>query len=103
MTIYTEADFHACLLVHGWTKHHSYTDNNISFTYWQSVDNWFEKVWPERFIPDQREWVDARDNPRCSYEGQMEFKIQFWTWGRKLFDLPAPISHRTKGAPKTGL
>ena len=98
---YTESDFIACLLVYGWVRFH--ISANSQLTYWGMVDMWFKKMWPERFIPEQREWVDDRDNPRDPHRGQMEFKIQFWWWGKKQFNTPVPISHRTKGAPRTGL
>lgn len=70
MIEYSETDFHACLLAHGW---HSGMENPTS--YWWTVDLWFRKVWPERYIKSQ----DLLDNT-----GQMEFKLQYFSWIRQL-------------------
>ena len=67
---YTEADFHACLLVHGW-RH----DVKNPAHYWATVDLWFKDAWPERYIDEQ---------PMMDHSGQMEFKLQFFDWVRNL-------------------
>ncbi len=72
--VYTEKEFFACLLVNGWVRSHDY--NNSQKTYWDEVDAWLYKMWPEReHISGHTQWP-------------MTFKIQFWNWGRKLFDTP---------------
>ena len=67
---YNETDFHACLLVHGWR-------NNVQNpnAYWYSVDLWFKGAWPERYVDSQ----EIND-----HTGQMEFKLQYFTWVRAL-------------------
>ncbi|KKM69362.1 hypothetical protein LCGC14_1451590 [marine sediment metagenome] len=67
---YTEVDFHACLLVHGW-RH----DVANPAHYWATVDLWFKDAWPERYINGQ---------PMADHSGQMEFKLQFFEWVRVL-------------------
>jgi len=79
MSNYTESDFIACLLVNGWVKFHDY--DNSQMTYWGEVDQWFEGVWPDR-------WCTQGFGERNATHGQMEFKIQFWNWGREIFDTP---------------
>ena len=95
MTTYTEEEFIACLLVNGWARFHDY--DNSQTTYWQQVDAWFKKMWPDQFISDDR-FPDDRfpividrvnqANSHDTTKGQMEFKMQFWNWGRALFDTP---------------
>ena len=65
---YTEADFHACLLVHGWR--HDVVNPGF---YWATIDLWFKDAWPERYINEQ---------PMVDHSGQMEFKLQFFDWVR---------------------
>jgi len=60
--VYTEVEFHACLLVNGFGG---------KYEYWDRVDEWFKFVWPERF--DYR----AEAKTMCK---QMEFKVQFFNW-----------------------
>ena len=67
---YTEADFHACLLVHGW---HCGMENPEA--YWYSIDLWFKDAWPNRYVTQQ---------PTGDHSGQMEFKLQFFSWVRRL-------------------
>ena len=77
--VYTEEEFIACLLVNGWVKFHDY--DNSQMTYWNEVDVWFRAAWPDR-------WLHLGSGERDATRGQMEFKIQFWTWGREIFDTP---------------
>jgi len=81
---YTEEEFIACLLVNGWVKSHDY--DNSQMTYWQQVDVWFKGTWPDR-------WACSDAGSRDTTRGQMEFKIQFWSWGREIFDgtVPPPV------------
>ncbi len=67
---YTEVEFHACLLAHGWNR----GALNPS-AYWYTIDMWFKKLWPDRFVEDQ----NIEDSG-----GQMEFKLQFFSWIREL-------------------
>ena len=72
---YTETHFHACLLVHGW-KHDVVNPGN----YWATIDLWFKDAWPERYVKDQ---------PMNDHSGQMEFKLQFFSWVRNLKPNPS--------------
>ncbi len=76
---YTECEFIACLLVNGWVKRHDF--DNSQMTYWHVVDVWFQATWPDR-------WCARGPKERSIHTGQMEFKIQFWNWGREIFDTP---------------
>ena len=63
--VYTEVEFHACLLVNGFYG---------AFEYWDTVDEWFKTIWPKRFDY----YAEAHTIRR-----QMEFKIQFFNWARE--------------------
>ena len=76
---YTEEEFIACLLVNGWVRYHDY--DNSQMTYWRQVDTWFKGTWPDRWETDD----PAQRNVSI---GQMCFKVQFWSWGREIFDTP---------------
>ena len=77
---YTEVDFFACLLIHGW----DYESDFVSH-YWPSVDEWFKQQWPDRWDTEEGICVRRKDGYNWpAYQGQMEFKLQFFDWVRNL-------------------
>lgn len=76
--MYTEVDFCACLLLHGWDH------NEFSSGYWAEVDKWFQQQWPDRYNSLYKASQPYTKGLQ-DYEGQMEFKMQYFSWVRKLY------------------
>lgn len=66
---YGETEFIACSMEVG----HAYTGDVER--YWQRVDEWFERMYPERFDHGEQRAPITHVN-----SGQMGFKVALWQW-----------------------
>ncbi len=85
---YTEIDFMACLLIHGWGVKEDFTSH-----YWARIDEWFKQQWPDRWSTEHPAEQPHLYGNHTNYEAQMEFKLQFFSWVRTL---PQKAAYRTR-------